>query len=75
VKVFKHLSVSIVIFVLLGGFFFWRSHTRQNEIREILKTEYNKALNNTKIDYLVQLNKNTIDYYSQLKKINYEANK
>lgn len=70
-----HWSVPIVLIILLGGFFFWRSHTRQNEIREILKTECNKALNNTKINYLDQLNKNTINYYSQLEKINYETNK
>ena len=70
-----HWSVPIVIFVLLGGIFFWRSHSRQDEIRNILKTECNKALNSTKIDYLDQLNKNTINYYSQLQKINYETNK
>lgn len=66
---------SIIIAGLLAIVFIWRSHKRQNEIREILKTECYNTLNSNKIDYLYQLNKNTIDYYAQLKKINYEANK
>lgn len=69
-----HLSVPIVVCVLFGGIFFWRSHNRQNEIREILTKECNKALTSTKIDYLDQLNKNTNDYYYQLQKLNYETN-
>lgn len=68
-------SIQVLFIILFGGIFFWRSHNRQNEIRNILKTECNKALKSTKIDYLDQLNKNTIEYYSQLQKINYETNK
>lgn len=76
IKGFKlHWSISIIIFIILGVFFYWRSHKRQNEIKEILKTECTKALNSTKIDYLEQLNNNTINYYSQFQKINYETNK
>ncbi|MGQ7945089.1 hypothetical protein [Flavobacterium sp. WC2509] len=69
-----HLSIPIVFGACLAIFFWIRSHNRQNEIREILKTECNKTINSTKIDYLDLLNKNTIDYYSQLQKINYETN-
>lgn len=66
---------SIIITIVFAIFFLWRSHVRQNEIKEVLKTECYNTLNSTKIDYLDQLNKNTIDYYSQFQKINYEANK
>lgn len=74
VKVFKHWSLSIFLFILLGVIFFWRSHNRQNEIREIFKNECKKALESTNIDYLDKLNKNTNDYYYQLQKSNYETN-
>lgn len=70
-----HWSVPIIVTVLFGVIFFWRSHNRQNEIREILKKECNKALKSNNISYLDQLNKNTINYYSQLKKLNNDANK
>lgn len=66
---------SMIITIVFAIFFLWRSHVRQNEIKEVLKTECYNTLNSTKIDYLDQLNKNTIDYYSQFQKINYEANK
>lgn len=69
-----HWSVPIVVCVLFGAIFFWRSHNRQNEIREILKKECSKALKSTKIDYLDQLNKNTNAFYYQLQKLNYETN-
>ncbi|WP_433835650.1 hypothetical protein [Flavobacterium anhuiense] len=60
--------ISTVVFIIIAGIFFWRSHIRQNEIREILKLECNKVISSTRIDYLDHLNKNTFDYYSQLKK-------
>lgn len=66
---------TIIFMVVLAILFMWRSSIRQNEMRNILKTECYKTLNSTKIDYLDQLNKNTIQYYSQLQKINYETNK
>lgn len=66
---------SIIITIVLAIFFLWRSHVRQNEMQEVLKTECYNTLNSSKIDYLDQLNKNTIDYYSQFQKINYETNK
>ncbi len=64
-------SITILFFIV----FFIRSYNRQNEMKDILKSECYKTLNNSKIDYLDQLNKNTVIYYSQLQKLNYETNK
>lgn len=70
-----HWSISVIILIIIGGLFFWRSNIREDEIRNILKIECSKVLENTQFNYLEKLDKNTNDYYNKLLKINYETNK
>lgn len=72
----KHLGClpSIIITVILAIFFMWRSYVRQNEMKNILKSECHKTLNNIKINYLEQLNNNTMEYYTKLQKTINETN-